>query len=137
MKTYFEISEENPNDVLKVDYMFDQPREGDGYFPVIKAFAAHLRQVVRDDRDHESVYYHGLFDLNTGEHNFDPDNQEPIEIDGVSHPLDENGEVVLPRLAGLAAASSEAILHSNTQILARLDVLTNAMAVERVAVKGV
>lgn len=51
------------------------------------------KQVASRETDTETIYYHGVFDLSAGLYSKDPDNTEPIEVDGQLYELDAEGEV--------------------------------------------
>jgi hypothetical protein len=118
-KIYYELNEDNPNEVFKVEELYDEPRE-DGYFPFIRSFYGMVNKICTMDCETETVYYHGIINLHDGTYLKDPDNHGPIIVNGVEYPLDENGEVVLPKFPPMPQITNEDLAQQVSDLEARL-----------------
>ena len=87
MDIYYELNPNIPGEVLRIEQ--DIPY-------VVKNHHGWEVQVCSVESETGTIYYHGQINLEDGTYTKDANNQEPIIINGVSYPLDANGEVFVP-----------------------------------------
>jgi len=87
--TYYEMNPDIPGEVMFVE---EFPPE-----TVVKTHHGFESEVRTIDNGDTLTYFHGKVNLTDGSYSKDLTNNTPIEVDGISYPLDGNHEVILPK----------------------------------------
>ena len=92
MNIRYELNSLIQGEILKVESL---KNDKDDLIYEVKTFHGLERQVSFIEVDNVMIYFNGIINLDTGEYLKDPDNLNPIEINGRLYELDENGEVFI------------------------------------------
>ena len=111
MRTYYEINPEN-NQVMYVEELSETT--------IIKSHHGFAEQQCSIENENNIIHYHGKINLEDGTYDKDLSNNDPIIINGVSHPLDENQEVIIRKTEPLPTISNEQIAQEISDLKADL-----------------
>jgi len=81
--------------VLIVEDLSRELDDGSLLPSIAKTHYGFVKEVREVFENQSRVFFHGLFNLKKGEYEIDPDNKDPIEVDGVLHDLGEDGKVYI------------------------------------------